>query len=209
MSEENLDSLLKRMGEIAKAVNAFNSETVQQEAFSALVAAFQGKHPPSSAQRHTPNEGSKVPLAPEAEPTTPDPKIAIPTAATDVSRARRGVTKENFKVLKDINLRPPGTESFEEFIAKKQPSHNEAKYPAIVYWLTEIAQISNITKDHIGTVFRLMKDWRELGNLSSGLSVCAARKGTIDVSNSADIRLTPHGRNFVEHDLPETKKKAK
>ena len=41
MAQEDLDVLLSRMDGIAKAVNAFTSESVQQEAFAALVAAFE------------------------------------------------------------------------------------------------------------------------------------------------------------------------
>ena len=43
MAEEDLDALLRYMDAIAKAVNAFTSEAVQHEAFSALIAAFEGK----------------------------------------------------------------------------------------------------------------------------------------------------------------------
>ncbi|RUX73898.1 hypothetical protein EN925_15050 [Mesorhizobium sp. M7A.F.Ca.US.006.04.2.1] len=45
MAETELDSLLERMPEIAKAVNSFTSEVVQQTAFEALIAAFTGNDP--------------------------------------------------------------------------------------------------------------------------------------------------------------------
>jgi hypothetical protein len=63
MAQEDLDALLSRMDAIAKAVNAFTSETVQQEAFSALVAAFEGK-------RHSGKHGHTPPA--EVEPESPE-----------------------------------------------------------------------------------------------------------------------------------------
>jgi hypothetical protein len=52
MAQGELDALLGRMGAIAEAVNAFSSEAVQHEAFSALIAAFHGKrHSPAQMPR--------------------------------------------------------------------------------------------------------------------------------------------------------------
>ena len=42
MAEKEFSELLKRLPEIAKAVNAFNSETVQREAFAELISALHG-----------------------------------------------------------------------------------------------------------------------------------------------------------------------
>ena len=45
MSQEDLDALLSRMADIAEAVNKFTSETIQQEAFKALIDAYGGSSP--------------------------------------------------------------------------------------------------------------------------------------------------------------------
>ncbi|RJT38691.1 hypothetical protein D3227_15600 [Mesorhizobium waimense] len=42
MSDNDLDLLLDKMEDIAKAVNSFNSESVQQAAFDSLISAFIG-----------------------------------------------------------------------------------------------------------------------------------------------------------------------
>jgi hypothetical protein len=51
--------------------------------------------------------------------------------------------------------------------------------------------------------------WREPSDLLAALRVTASRKGTIDTTNVDDLRTTPRGRDFVEHDLPAPEKSKK
>jgi hypothetical protein len=78
-----------------------------------------------------------------------------------------------------------------------------------VYYLSEILGVEKVSVDYIGTVFRLIRDWKEPTNLSGGLRMASSRKGTLDTSDYDDIKLTPTGRNFVEHDLPPKMKGSK
>ena len=79
MAREELDVLLTRMSAIAEAVNAFNSEAVQHEAFSAFMTAFEGKNH-SARQQHT--------RAMEPEPPTNMPAAEKPARAKRASRSR-------------------------------------------------------------------------------------------------------------------------
>lgn len=205
MSTEDLDALLERMPKIAEAVNAFNSETVQQEAFVSLVAAFNGK----TARRLSealPNVKAIV----EDEPTLPtDSVFENDVAANGGSQQKRTRKKSNgsksdWTMVKGLDLFPEGKKSFEDFIAEKQPSSNQDRFPVIIYYLSETLGISPVTKNEVGTVFRLMapSGWQEPTNLTTGLQMAAHRKATIDSSSMDDLKITPTGRNFVLHKLP-------
>jgi hypothetical protein len=207
MAQEDLDALLSRMDSIAKAVNAFTSETVQQEAFAALVAAFEGK-------RHSAKHGHDT--APAAEPA-PDQE-APPAPAPQNGRANGNGVKpktagkgktSSWTFQKDLDLHPAGKQSLEDFDKLKQPGSNEDKFAVVVYYLSEIAELPAVGVGHVGSAFRLMKSWREPGDVAAGLRVTSSRKGTINTSDPENIKITPNGRNFVEHELPAAPKAKK
>jgi hypothetical protein len=189
MGEEDFTFLLSRMPEIADAVNAFESEELQREAFHALVGAFRGQ-PSNHVQNET--RGEEAPSAEHKD------------------RPRRKRSKGGGyspKLVRDLNLSPNGKKPFAEFVTEKQPQSNEDKYAVVVYYLEQVLGLKEITLDHVSSVFRLTNGWKEPGNIRSGITTAASRKGTIDTTDFDDLKTTPHGRNFVDHDLP--KKVAK
>jgi hypothetical protein len=202
MSQEILDILLSRMERIAAAINAFKSETVQQQAFSALMAAFDGRSPSKSAE----NGVGEAPEQSDAE--KPADLVSAKTASKPAGKKRKSTNAE-WSMIKDLDLQPKDKQSLKDFIEEKKPESNEDRYAVVVYYLEQILGISPISQDHVGTVFRLAPGWKEPTSVRSGLSVAAARKGTIDYSNSSAIKTTPTGRNFVEHDLPKKVKGTK
>jgi hypothetical protein len=111
-------------------------------------------------------------------------------------------------MVNSLDLKPAEKQSFEDFIEEKQPKSNEDKYVAAVYYLEAILEISPVTKNEVGTVFRLAKSWKEPSALTKGMQMTSLRKGTLNTSDADNIKLTPHGRNFVDHELP-AKPKAK
>ncbi|TIN25779.1 MAG: hypothetical protein E5Y31_15985 [Mesorhizobium sp.] len=204
MAQEDLDALLSRMDSIAKAVNAFTSEAVQHEAFSALVAAFEGRRH-STKQSHATAE---VP-EPEQPPALPEQKSA--SGASNNGKARKATKgkQSSWIFLKDLDLRPNGKKSLEDFVEEKQPASNEDKYAVVVYYFSEVAELPAVSVNHVGSAFRLMKNWREPGDVSASLRITSSRKGTLDTSNLESIKITPTGRNFVEHELPSPPKAKK
>jgi hypothetical protein len=118
MAQEELDLLLTRMSVIAEAVNAFNSEAVQHEAFSALMAAFEGNSH-SARQQHA--------RAMESEHSTDMPPAETPSRAKRANspvRTKR-TTKDprsEWKMIKDLDLNPMGKQSFSLFISEKKAS---------------------------------------------------------------------------------------
>jgi hypothetical protein len=198
------------MDAIAKAVGSFDSEAVQRDVFSALIGAFESRH-------HVVKE---VPLQATVKSSAGadlDEEAKVPVNGSDekkiskaskTKKASKGSTAE-WRMVKDLDLHPPGKKSFEEFILDKQPISNEDKYAVVVYYLSVILEVQAVTIHQIGTMFRLTKTWKEPTALASGLRAAASRKGTIDTKSYEDIKITPAGRNFVEHDLPPKSKGAK
>ena len=197
MPEDEISQLLQYMPKIAEVVNAFSSEAVQQQAFDALIAAWAGAEMPGQGLGRTEESVKSGEKGKEGSPTT---------------RAERGARKRkapstSSSAVKDLDLRPAGKTSFDDFVAEKQPKSNEDKYAVVVYWLEQIVGLSPITAEHVGAVFRLTKAWKEPTSVRTGLSVVGVRKGTIDTSDMNSLATTPTGRNFVEHDLPAPVKK--
>lgn len=203
MSTEDLDALLERMPKIAEAVNAFASGTVQQEAFLSLIAAFAGKTARTLVEA-LPQMGNLSETEPES-PTTADQesvtaKASVPNGKK--TRKKSGSLKADWTLNKDLDLHPSGKQSFEDFAAEKQPRSNEDRYAVVVYYLEEILGLSPITRNEVGTVFRRMAGWQEPANVGAALRVTQSRKSTVNCTELDDIKITPAGRNFVEHKLP-------
>lgn len=202
MSTEDLDALLERMPKIAEAVNAFNSEAVQQEAFSSLVAAFGGHHRKSHVLPPKPAEQNPALEEQQSEPQRGTETVSNPPPTSQQKRRKKGGGNSNGWSPVDIELHPENEQSFEDFIAEKQPTNDQERYAVVVYYLEETLKLNPITMNEIGTVFRRTNAWKEPTNLRSGLQNAAFRKLYIDVSNMSNIKITTAGRNFVRRELP-------
>lgn len=200
MSQEDLDALLSRMADIAEAVNKFTSETIQQEAFKALIDAYGGSRQPQEPLSPPPSTTQ------EAEPAGDQmqPSTVVGASTGKVKRPRKangGVAKENFTFIRTIDIQPPGQPALRDFMNEKSPASNEAKFVVVAYWFETYGGVPEVTASHIGSAFRMLKE-REPVDLAAALRVTSSRQGTLDVSAYPNIRLTPHGRNLVDHDLP-------
>lgn len=203
MATGDLDALLERMPKIAEAINSFSSEAVQAEAFAALIAAFEGKRHTSRIAKESDGASENVATAQEHAASDSDNTTTAPKA-TATPRKKRGAGngKADWSVVHTLNLKPDGKQSFEDFIEEKQPKSNEDKYVVAVYYLEEILGVEPITKNEVGTMFRLTKSWKEPAAVVKGMQMTSHRKATLNTSDIDNIKITPQGRNFVEHSLP-------
>jgi hypothetical protein len=204
MADADFDGLLKRMPEIAQVVNAFQSEAVQREAFLSLVEALSGR--PHITHRHPPEPEHRK-EAPVEEPVRTRNTDAQGSEAKRNGRRRRESIRPAPKLIRDLDLSPSGKKSFQHFIEEKRPKSNEDKYAVIVYYLQHELELNPVKLDHIFSVFRLTPGWKEPANILSGITTAASRKSTIDTGDLDDLKTTPQGRNFVEHELPPKDKK--
>lgn len=114
--------------------------------------------------------------------------------------------KGAYSMVKDLNLRPSGKTSLKDFVDEKQPSTNQEKCVVAVYYLLNKLGMAKVTARHVYTCFKTM-NWRVPANLDNALGLVAFRKGWLDTSSMEDIKLTTHGDNLIEHDLPRKKDK--
>lgn len=202
MAEREVDALLERMTKIATAVNAFKSESVQQAALAALVAAFE------QGTVHRPKLTADA--APPEEPERGDGTEAVSTASKRRRRAKSSSASgasEKVQAVRDLDLRPKGVQSFDDFTAEKKPRDNQERFVLAIYWLEQIAKVSPITLGHVSATFKQTSGWREPANVRAGVQMTAHRKNWLDTSDMANLRTTSHGRNFVGHDMPVLSKK--
>ena len=114
--------------------------------------------------------------------------------------------KISYSILKDVNLKPKDKQTFEDFVAEKNPQAMIDKCMVSIYYLIRILQASQITTNHVYTCFRISK-WRVPSNLENRLQWVASQRGWLDTNDMTNIKLTTHGENYVEHDLPYRKEK--
>lgn len=107
---------------------------------------------------------------------------------------------------KTLNLHTADKTSFIDFVAEKQPRDNFVEHNVVaVYWLGQIADVQSVTADMVFTCYRGVA-WKLPGDLRNSLAKTAHDKGWLDTTDSNDIKITPQGLNFIERELPPTKK---
>jgi len=192
--KDSFDSLLAEMPRIAEAVKAF-PEAVQAQAFEALMSELRNHVTPTvrnetGARKSTRRRASRS----RARAQGDDGKAA---------RRRTGSPT----AVRDLDLVPKGKSSLKEFVDGKQPKTNHDKNVVSVYYLAEVLGLGSVTVDHVFTCYKDMR-WREPRNLANSLALTANRKRFLDTASLEEIKLTPAGRNHVQHDLPPKKKGA-
>lgn len=193
MSNDQFDELLKRMTKIAEAVNTFKSEQVQLLAFKMLLNG-----PDSVETESGDNENGSLG---QQNSTTIKKQTAQKQPITkNVSKKARKIV---LSIDKDLNLKPKGKKAIDDFITGKSPSSLLEKVAVCVYYLQRELNIKDIGYNHVFTCFKHL-NWRLPSDLPNTMQQ-AGTKGWLDTSNSMDLKITTHGENLVEHDLPKNK----
>ena len=109
--------------------------------------------------------------------------------------------KSRPSLVKDLNLRPKGKKDFAAFVNEKKPSGNDERSTVAVYYLKQELGIPAVGVDHVFTCYKAV-NWRQPANLGNSLAITSHRKGWMDTRDFNDLKLTTHGENLVEHDLP-------
>jgi hypothetical protein len=111
---------------------------------------------------------------------------------------------ESYEMVKDLVLTAEGGKpSLKEFYSEKKPSSNYEHNVVFSYYLLKIGERRPSGINHIYTCYKEVN--RRVPLLSVSLSETSG-KGWLDTSNMNDIKITPRGENYVEHDLPKAKK---
>jgi len=117
------------------------------------------------------------------------------------STRKRKAARSSPSIVKDLNLRSEGRQSFNDFAGEKKPATNQEKCVVAVYYLGRVLSVSGISTDHVFTCYK-SANWRVPSNLYTTLLGVASHKGWLDTSDMNNVMLTSHGENLVEHDLP-------
>lgn len=111
---------------------------------------------------------------------------------------------ESYEMVKDLVLTAEGDKpSLKEFYSEKKPGSNYEHNVVFAYYLLKIIEKKPIGVNHFYTCYKEVN--KKVPSLSVSLSETSA-KGWLDTSNMNDIKITPRGENYVEYDLPKTKK---
>ncbi len=188
--QDSFNALLVEMPRIAEAVQAF-PEAVQAQALEALLAAATGGTGTTTSGR-----------------TPVKRRIRKPGTNVSGGAVKSGPRRKSApSAMRELDLTPKGKPSLKNFVAEKQPKTNHDKNVLSVYYLEETLKISSVTLDHVFTCYKDAR-WRESPDLANSLALTAYKKRFLNTANLNDIKLTPPGRNHVEHDLPPKKKGA-
>jgi hypothetical protein len=202
MSQGEYERLLTAMPEIAKVVNGFNSESVQRSAFAALVQAM-GVTSGIEVDGTDHEAGGDLPNG-EADLTgATSEKTEGSAPAKNGKRSRKAPSRRGPALVKDLNFRPDGKQSFGDFVEEKSPATNNERNLAAVYYLEQMMGVEEINAGHVLTAYR-ERSWREPGNVSQAIRDTAARKGWLDSSDGNNLSTTAEGRNVIVHDMPKS-----
>ena len=193
---------------IAKAVNEFKSEQVQQQAFRALIRAL-GAEPGEDVEEDDSGDNVAVEAATPAAPKRGRRRRRTASKDADGGEAAKGATRPKAAAPtldKTLNLRPKGTKAFKDFATEKAPENANERNLVAVYYLEKVAVVGKVNANQVYTAFK-EATWRLPAYPRNSLQVTASTKGWINTADMDDIKVTPSGENHVEHDLPTKKAK--
>lgn len=106
----------------------------------------------------------------------------------------------------NLDLRPRGKPSLEEFFADKAPTTLQEQLAVCVYYLKCILEIE---RANINQVFTCLKhrSIRIPNDLAQAIRNLSNKKKWVDSGDRDDLKMMTAGSNLVEHDLPKQSKK--
>jgi len=149
---------------------------------------------------------SKYSLVKPKDPTTADTETPAKKAKDGgKKRKHKKVERPALSIVKELNLKPKDKKSFRELVNEKQPKDRQDVASLAVYYLQKVLETPNISINHIYTCFKDI-GYRVFSYYDRALRNVSARKGWIDTKDLNDIKMTPVGENYIEHDLPRAAK---
>jgi hypothetical protein len=190
---------------IAKAVNEFKSEAVQQQAFRALIRAL-GGDTPEPVEDDDDGDAAEEPAAGAAAATANRSRRrrkATSKASNDdgASKATARLKASAPTLDKTLNLRPKGKQAFVDFAKAKNPDNANERNLVAVYYLEKVAAVGKVNANQVYTAFK-EAGWRLPAYPRNSLQVTASTRGWINTADMDAMTVTPSGENHVDHDLP-------
>lgn len=177
---------------IDDALSGLDDPTAQERVLSWAWKKFSSTHTPAAADETDgpahPAKGNK-------------------RTATRSSKARdkaKNKVKAPLSMARDLNLKPKGKKSFDDFVDEKKPNSIYEKCTVAAYYLKHELGSPAVSASHIFTCFKHMK-WRVPADLLNSLAYTASHYGWLDTSDRENINVSTMGENLIEHDLPAAK----
>ena len=116
---------------------------------------------------------------------------------------------ESYNVLPDLDLAgKDDIPSLEDFYKNKKPSSAMESNTVFIYYLKKLRNISNIGVNHVYSCYKSVNA-KAPKALYQSLVDTRGKRGWIITTNMDDIGIGIAGENFVELELPKTKKSEK
>jgi hypothetical protein len=171
------------MAEVAKALDTVKEKDTQKRILTWAWGKYVGDTPESvTEQKNYSRKSSR--------------KKSKKKSSKKVTRPKK---KATFSIVKDLNLKPSGKDSFNDFVDVKNPTSMVGKITVAVYYLSQVVGIDQISVDHVYTCFKWM-NWKLPAQFVNMIHQAGA-KGWLDTSDRDNIVLTTLGENLVEHEL--------
>ncbi|SHV60468.1 Uncharacterised protein [Mycobacteroides abscessus subsp. abscessus] len=207
MADDDFDTRLGRINQIADAVKKFDNPVLQEAAYHYLVGEGDGHKGPAKEAEPNP----VVSTAPSFEDDVQDLDVKLdPTPAVKPAKkspTKAAAKKQSFEIDKTINFYKAdgGTKTpFNEFVKSHNPTNLLHKVTVAVYWLSYEALVPSVTMNHVYTAFKTI-GWPIPNNLPNTVQQ-AGSKNYVNSKNSEALTETTHGENLVEHELEPAKK---
>lgn len=137
----------------------------------------------------------------EVDSENEEEDLSTPSASTNSKPKKSQHKPPTMEIVKDLDLRPKEKCSCREFYSQKNPITQEQAITVVVYYLKRFLDLDKVTPDHVFTCFKDVGR-RTPKYLPQAIRDTAKRKGWVDTSERGNIKVTNHGENLVEHDLP-------
>lgn len=132
--------------------------------------------------------------------------LSVPSVSTN-SKPKKSASKPPImSIVKDLELRPEGKTSWRDFYNQKKPDTQQQAITVAVYYLQQVLELDKITPEYVFTCFKDVS-LKTPKNMPQSIRDTAKKKGWVDTSERGNIKITNHGENLVEHDLPTAKGK--
>lgn len=132
------------------------------------------------------------------KPDTAKKKSSNGTSGTKETKSK--TQNRTYKILGNLDFKPKGKESLNDFIAKYSPKSGFEYNVLFVYYLEKIIGEQGITPDHVYSCYKAIQH-KFPSNLYQSIVDTSNRKGWLNTTNVNDIKITTSGENAVEHDL--------
>lgn len=122
------------------------------------------------------------------------------TDSKSTNSKKKSSSNQSYSMLTDLNLRPTGKKSLEDFYNSFVVKSNMEKNITILYYLKRVLELDNVGVNHFYTCYK--KIGSKIPNIYQGLIDTKNRKGWVDTNNMEDLKVAISGENYIEHEAP-------